>query len=298
MLVTAALIWGAAFSAQSMAGQHVGPFSLNAVRFLIGAVVLLPVAMLSERRKKATATVPKDWRVLAVGGLLCGVVLFLGSYFQQCGIERTSVGKAGFITALYIILVPLIALIFLKRRTGIATWVGVLIAVAGMYLLCMKEGFSISEGDLYVLACAVVFAVHILVVDRYSPQVNCLWLSCIQLLVAGALSMIPMFAVEKPALTDILAAWQPIVFVGVFSCGVGYTFQMLGQRNIAAPVASLILSMESVFAAIFGVLLLHESMSAREVLGSILMFVAILLVQLWTPLQEYWSRRRTEEQAP
>ena len=156
-------------------------------------------------------------------------------------------------------------------------------ALAGMYLLCIRDGFSVSEGDWYLLACALCFAVQILIVERYSPEVDCIRMSCIQFLVAGILGTIPMLTIERPAFSDILAAWQPIAFVGVFSCGVAYTCQMLGQRRVAAPIASLIMSMESVFAAVFGALLLGETMTGREIAGSVLMFLAILLVQLWRP---------------
>ena len=284
MLVATALIWGAAFSAQSVAGRFVGAFTFNATRFLIGTAALLPVIAVSNRRRRAAGgEAPQDRRALFTGGVLCGVALFLASYLQQRGIEQTAAGKAGFVTALYIVLVPLLALIFQKKRAGLAVWAGVGIALVGMYLLCMKEGFSIAEGDLYLLACALCFAVQILIVDRYSPLVDCVRMSCIQFFVAGVLGAVPMLAVERPAFSDILAAWQPIVFVGVFSCGVAYTFQMLGQRHVAAPVASLIMSMESVFAAVFGALLLHESMTGREIAGSALMLTAILLVQLWHP---------------
>lgn len=284
LLVLAALIWGAAFSAQSIAGEHVGAFTFNATRFYIGTLTLLPVIAVADRRRRvAGGGSVQNRRALWVGGVLCGVALFLASYLQQRGIEQTTAGKSGFITALYIVLVPLVALVFQKKRAGLAVWVGVALALAGMYLLCIRDGFSVSEGDWYLLACALCFAVQILIVERYSPEVDCIRMSCIQFLVAGILGTIPMLTIERPAFSDILAAWQPIAFVGVFSCGVAYTCQMLGQRRVAAPVASLIMSMESVFAAVCGALLLHERMSEREILGSVLMFLAILLVQLWRP---------------
>lgn len=284
LLVLAALIWGAAFSAQSIAGEHVGAFTFNATRFYIGTLTLLPVIVVGDRRRRATGEgTEQNRRALWIGGVLCGVALFLASYLQQRGIEQTSAGKSGFITALYIVLVPLLALVFQKKRAGLAVWVGVALALAGMYLLCIRDGFSVSEGDWYLLACALCFAVQILIVERYSPEVDCIRMSCIQFLVAGILGTIPMLTIERPAFSDILAAWQPIAFVGVFSCGVAYTCQMLGQRRVAAPIASLIMSMESVFAAVFGALLLGETMTGREIAGSVLMFLAILLVQLWRP---------------
>lgn len=284
LLVLAALIWGAAFSAQSIAGEHVGAFTFNATRFYIGTLTLLPVIAVADRRRRvAGGGSVQNRRALWVGGVLCGVALFLASYLQQRGIEQTTAGKSGFITALYIVLVPLVALVFQKKRAGLAVWVGVALALAGMYLLCIRDGFSVSEGDWYLLACALCFAVQILIVERYSPEADCIRMSCIQFLVAGILGTIPMLTIERPAFSDILAAWQPIAFVGVFSCGVAYTCQMLGQRRVAAPIASLIMSMESVFAAVFGALLLGETMTGREIAGSVLMFLAILLVQLWRP---------------
>lgn len=284
MLLLAALIWGAAFSAQSVAGRHVGAYTFNALRFLLGAVTLLPAIAVSDlRAAKAGSGRKPDRRSLLLGGALCGLALFFASYLQQCGIERTGAGKSGFITSLYIVLVPLLARIFLKKRAGLSVWVGVVVALGGMYLLCVGEDVSISAGDLYLIGCAVCFSVHILVIDRFSSRVDCLRMSCLQFLVAGLLGLLPMLTVERPAVADILAAWQPIAFVGVFSCGIAYTFQMLGQRHVPAPVASLLMSMESVFSVLFASLLLHESMRPRELLGSALMLTAILMVQLWRP---------------
>ena len=181
-------------------------------------------------------------------------------------------------------LVPIFS-IPLKKRPGLATGVGTAVALVGMYLLCMKEGFTVSTGDLYVLGCAVCFAVQIMLVDHYSPVVNGVALSCIQFFVAGVLGLIPALLLERPAVSAILAAWQPLLFVGVLSCGLAYTFQILAQRDVPAPIASLIMSLESVFAALAGVLLLNESMSTREAVGCVLMLAAVLLVQLWHPGQ-------------
>ena len=285
MLLAAALIWGTAFAAQRIAGQYIGAFTFNAVRFLIGTATLLPVILVSVRRNRRMGKpVDLGGRKLIVGGTLCGLALFFAGNLQQFGIERTTAGKAGFITALYIVLVPIFS-IPLKKRPGLATWVGTAVALVGMYLLCMKEGFTVSTGDLYVLGCAVCFAVQIMLVDHYSPVVNGVALSCIQFFVAGVLGLIPALLLERPAVSAILAAWQPLLFVGVLSCGLAYTFQILAQRDVPAPIASLIMSLESVFAALAGVLLLNESMSAREAVGCVLMLAAVLLVQLWHPGQ-------------
>lgn len=283
MLFFTALIWGTAFAAQRVAGQYIGAFTFNSARFLIGAVALLPVLAASVHRgRRLGRPVNLGGRKLVVGGVLCGVALFLAGNLQQFGIEETTAGKAGFITALYIVLVPVFS-IPLKKRPGFATWIGAAVALAGMYLLCMKEGFTVSTGDLYVLCCAVCFAVQILLIDHYSPVVNGVALSCIQFVVAGMLGCIPALLLESPTVSAVLAAWQPILFVGVISCGVAYTLQILAQRHVPAPVASLIMSLESVFAALAGVLLLNETMSAREAIGCALMLAAVLLVQLWRP---------------
>lgn len=285
MLLAAALIWGTAFAAQRIAGQYIGAFTFNAVRFLIGTATLLPVILVSVRRNRRMGKpVDLGGRKLIVGGTLCGLALFFAGNLQQFGIERTTAGKAGFITALYIVLVPIFS-IPLKKRPGLATWVGTAVALVGMYLLCMTEGFTVSTGDLYVLGCAVCFAVQIMLVDHYSPVVNGVALSCIQFFVAGVLGLIPALLLERPAVSAILAAWQPLLFVGVLSCGLAYTFQILAQRDVPAPIASLIMSLESVFAALAGVLLLNESMSTREAVGCVLMLAAVLLVQLWHPSQ-------------
>lgn len=291
MLLLTALIWGTAFAAQRIAGQYIGAFTFNAVRFLIGAATLLPVLAVSVRRSRRMGRpVDLGGRKLVVGGVLCGVALFLAGNLQQFGIEETTAGKAGFITALYIVLVPIFS-IPLKKRPGLATWIGTAVALAGMYLLCMKEGFTVSTGDLYVLCCAVCFAVQILLIDHYSPVVNGVALSCVQFVVAGTLGLIPALLLESPTVSAVLAAWQPILFVGILSCGVAYTLQILAQRHVPAPVASLIMSLESVFAALAGVLLLHETMSGREVIGCALMLAAVLLVQLWRPGQRKHSRK-------
>ena len=284
MLTLAAVIWGAAFSAQSVASEHIGPYSFNSMRFLLGAATLLPVILISDRRAARRGRCARvDRRKLLAGGSLCGTALFLACYFQQCGIARTGAGKAGFITSLYIVLVPLLSLVFLKKRAGLPVWAGVGVALCGMYLLCAWEGGAASAGDLYLLAAAAGFSVHILIIDRYSPHVDCLRMSCLQFFVAGVLALIPMLAVERPAPADVLAAWQPIAYVGVCSCGMGYTFQMLGQRDVPAPVASLLMSLESVFSALFAALLLHDFLQPRELLGSALMLTAVLVVQLWRP---------------
>ena len=216
---------------------------------------------------------------MIIGGICCGIALFVASTFQQFGVKYTTVGKAGFITAMYIILVPILG-IFLKKKVGIRIWISVLIAVAGLYLLCMTEGFRLEMGDALVLICALCFSIHILVIDHFSPLVDGVRLSCVQFVVAGTLGCLCMFLFENPDITLILQAWKPILYAGAMSSGVAYTLQIVGQKGMNPTVASLIMSLESVISAIAGFILLKQSMSLREVMGCVIMFVAIILAQL------------------
>lgn len=297
MLFLAALIWGFAFAAQSAGMDYVGPFTFNAVRCLIGAVVLVPVALwynpekknctggkieekLDDVAEKGKISWLKCNRTLLFGGISCGIFLGVATNLQQLGIMTTSVGKAGFLTALYIVLVP-VAGLFVKKHCGISVWMGVICSLSGLYLLCITgKGFSLAVGDLYLLACAVVFTGHILVIDYFAPKVNGVWMSCLQFLVAAVISAVFMFRTEVPGWSDIWAAKIPILYAGVMSCGVAYTLQILGQKNYNPTVAVLILSLESCFSVLGGFLILHETLSVRELCGCALMFVAIILAQL------------------
>ena len=287
MLFLAALIWGFAFVAQSAGMDYVGPFTFNAVRCVIGSIVLVPVALLYKPEKgESTAVEYKkgNWfqrnKTLLLGGISCGIFLGVATNLQQIGIMSTSVGKAGFLTALYIVLVP-IAGLFFKKKCGMAVWIGVVCSLAGLYLLCITEGsMRLATGDLFLLGCAVVFTGHILVIDYFAPKVNGVWMSCIQFLVAGIISAIPMVFTETPTWETIWAAKLPILYAGVMSCGVAYTLQILGQKNYNPTVAVLILSLESCFSVLGGFLILHETLSIRELSGCVLMFVAIILAQL------------------
>lgn len=280
MLALAALIWGVAFVAQSVGMDYVGPFTFNAVRNFIGSLVLIPCILFFDRRRAdAGETQPQNPKTLLTGGILCGIALAAGSSLQQIGIQYTTVGKAGFITALYIIIVPLLG-IFLRKRIGLFVWIAVALAVGGMYLLCMTETSGISRGDLFVLAGSFAFSLHILIIDHFSPLVDGVRLSCIQFFVCGLICSVPMFALEQPTMHAILSAWAPILYAGVLSCGVAYTLQVVGQKGCDPTVASLILSLESVFSALAGWVLLHQVLSFREVAGCILVFAAIILAQI------------------
>lgn len=282
LLFLTAVIWGVAFVAQSVGMDYVEPFTFNAVRNGIGAVVLLPCIGLLNRLKvrDKSETVKAQKKTLITGGILCGVLLFIGSNLQQFGIQYTTVGKAGFITAMYIVLVPVFG-IFLHKKAGIKIWAAVALAVAGLYLLCMTEGaFKLQTGDLLVLAGAVGFTFHILVIDYYSPRADGVKLSCIQFLTCAVLSAVGMLLFEEPKLSQILAAWLPILYAGVMSCGVAYTLQIIGQKGMNPTVASLILSLESVVSLLAGWVILGQKLSGRELLGCALAFAAIIIVQL------------------
>ncbi len=291
LLFLTALIWGVAFVAQSVAMDYIGPYTFNAVRSLLGGIVLVPCVFLFGQKKKSVKDeVPSKGTAIdrpgnmITGGLLCGIMLFLSTTLQQVGIQYTTVAKAGFITALYIILVPILG-IFLKKRVSFQIWISVVIAIIGLYLLCMKGSFHLGQGDFLMLVCSLCFALHILVIDHFTDKVGGVKLSCIQFFVCGLLSCILMFLFEKPAVSDILSAWLPIVYAGVFSSGVAYTLQIIGQKGTDPTIASLILSLESVVSVLAGWIILGQSLTPREILGCLLMFGAIILAQV-APVQK------------
>ena len=285
LLLLTACIWGVAFVAQSVGMEYVGPFTFNFVRSILGGLVLIPCIFFLKREKKAKAEKVSEEekkaqrKTLLAGGICCGVALCLASNFQQIGIQYTTVGKAGFITACYIVIVPVIGL-FLGKKCTKFIWAAVAMALIGLYLLCITDGFSIGKGDLLVLVCAFLFSLHILVIDYFSPKVDGVKLSCIQFLTCGILSGIPALFLEHPELSSILAAWQPILYAGVMSCGVAYTLQIIGQKNMNPTVASLILSLESCISVLAGWIILRQQLSTKEILGCVIMFAAIILAQL------------------
>lgn len=292
LLVLAAFIWGIAFVAQSTGGDAVGPYTFNCIRSVIGSAVLLPVIKLSDRlrwsRRKPENR--EDRRRLLTGGIACGVALAVASNLQQVGIYLGSpVGKAGFLTACYMLIVPVLGL-FLGKKCGWNIWLGIAIAVVGLYLLCIQGDFFIEFSDILLLLCALSFSVQILFVDHYADLVDGVRLACIQFLVCGLLSAVPMIFVDMglsssgiPVRLSALAnptAWIPILYAGVLSCGVAYTLQIIGQRGLNPTVASLLMSLESVFSVLAGWILLGEALSGREILGCVLIFGAVVLTQL------------------
>ena len=279
LLVLTALIWGCAFVAQSVGMDFVGPFTFNMARFLIGAIVLLPVIWFMDRQRKTSAEKGAGQKTLIIGGICCGIALAVASTLQQWGILFTTVGKAGFITAMYIVIVPLLG-IFIGKKVRPLIIGCVAIAVVGFYFLCMTESLRLGLGDFLVLLCAIAFSIHILVIDHFSPKVDRVKMSAIQFLTAAIISAVPTLLWEQPVFTEILQAWQPVLYAGVMSCGVAYTLQIIAQKNADPTVASLLLSLESVFSVLAGWVLLGQGLSLKELFGCVLIFCAIILAQL------------------
>ena len=279
LLVLTALIWGCAFVAQSVGMDYVGPFTFNMARFLIGAIVLLPVIWFMDRQRKTGAEKDAGQKTLIIGGICCGIALAVASTLQQWGILFTTVGKAGFITAMYIVIVPLLG-IFIGKKVRPLIIGCVAIAVVGFYFLCMTESLRLGLGDFLVLLCAIAFSIHILVIDHFSPKVDGVKMSAIQFLTAAIISAVPTLLWEQPVFTEILQAWQPVLYAGVMSCGVAYTLQIIAQKNADPTVASLLLSLESVFSVLAGWVLLGQELSLKELFGCVLIFCAIILAQL------------------
>lgn len=286
LLLLTATIWGTAFVAQSVGMDYVGPFTFNMLRCLIGGIVLIPYIFLSnkvsgsEKKRIEERETKSEKKTLITGGICCGILLALAMNFQQVGIQYTTVGRAGFITACYIIIVPLIGMTFFGKKCRSTIWAAVVLALIGLYLLCTTEEFDIGQGDFLVLICSFLFSLHILVIDHFSPLVDGVKMSCVQFFVAGIVSGIPAFLTENVVWGNILAAWQPVLFAGVLSCGIAYTLQIVGQKNMNPTVASLILSLESCIAVLAGWIILGENLTLKEMLGCIFMFAAIVLAQL------------------
>lgn len=284
ILFLAAFIWGTAFVAQSMGMDYLGPFAFNGIRSFVGGIALLPcIALLNIIGKKTEGEKNEasggNRRTLLTGGICCGLCLFAASSLQQIGIQYTTVGKAGFITAFYIVLVPVLG-IFLKKRASWKVWAAVLLSIAGLYFLCITETFTIGKGDIYVFLCALIFSVHILVIDYFAPKTDGVKMSCIQFFVVGVLSFPFMLLLETTTFAAVLKSLGPILYAGVMSSGVAYTLQIIGQKNMNPAVASLILSLESSISVLAGWVMLGQNLSAREGAGCIMMFAAIILAQI------------------
>ncbi len=300
LLLITALIWGTAFVAQKEGGA-IGAFTFNGIRTFLGGLVLIPFILINRKRVRnkslpqtdrdqgsgevtgAPADVgPLFSKIEIIGGAVCGTALFVAGSLQQFGLAFTTAGKAAFITTLYVVFCPILSLIITKKKTRPLIWLCIALDCVGLYLLCMTDSsFSIQIGDSLVILCAIAFALQMVLVDVYIGRVDGLKLSCIQFLVAGAEGMICMLIFEQPIVFgDIAANWLPILYAGVMSCGIGYTFQVLGQRYADPAIAALILCLESVFGALAGAVLLHETMTMRELTGCIIMFAVVVISNL------------------
>ena len=288
LLLLGALIWGTAFVAQSVGSGYVGPYTFLAARSWLACAFLIVLVLLRRgKARKADPGVPFwiNGRMLLRGGVFCGIALFAASAAQQVGIGTTSTAKAGFLTALYVVLVPLFGLFFRRKVSG-PVWIAVVLSVVSLYLLCIKGGFSLAPGDLLVLVCAVCFAVHILLIDHFTARCDGVKLSCLQFLFAAIWSTILALIFDT---IDFHVLWEcilPLLYVGVFSCGVGYTLQILAQKDSNPTVVTILLSLESVFAVIAGAIILHQQMSLREYIGCALMFIAVVLAQVQFPAKK------------
>lgn len=282
-LTLTALIWGVAFVAQSVGMEYVGPWTFNCVRNIIASIILIPIIFLinklENKPKEETLLNPSVRNSTIKGGIICGLFLCSASMLQQYGIVESSVGKAGFITALYIIIVPFLSL-FLHKKIGWNAWVSAIIAVVGFYIMSISGKPSIEHGDILLLGCAFLFSLQILAVDKCVIGSDAVALSWIQFLVSAIMSSIGMVIFEKPAMTDILTAWMPILYAGIMSSGIAYTLQIIGQKNVEPALASLLMSLESVFSALAGWIILKQLLRPKELIGCALVFTGVILAQL------------------
>ena len=286
MLFMTSFIWGTAFVAQSVGMDYTGPFTFNFARYIVGSLVLIPFVIFNfSKRKKQNNNESKEKsksfsiKYTILGGIGCGILLCVASSLQQFGILYShSVGKAGFLTALYIIMVPILGFFFGKKSKALI-WICVLLATAGLYLICVKEGFKFELGDIFLILCALVFSFHIMFIDFVSPKGDGVTISCIQFAVSGILCLICALFSEKIVISELLKGYFPILYAGVMSCGVAYTFQILGQKYVEPTKASLIMCLESVFATLGGFIILHEILTVKEAVGCVIVFIAIILAQ-------------------
>ena len=282
-LLLAAIIWGSAFIFQKMGMDYIGPFTFGIFRFTLGALALLPViwihGVLNKRKEKKEAITPFSDKQLIIGSLLCGLANFVAGSLQQVGLVYTTAGKAGFITSMDIVIVPLL-LLFLKKKVPFLTWVGIAIAAFGLYLLCITDGFTIQLGDGLVMACAVAYSFQILLIDYYSERVDVLKLSFLQFLLAGILSAAVAAFAETIDWNAIIDCAVPILYTAILEVSVAFTLQIAGQKSTPPAVAAIIMSLESLFSAVCGALFLGEIMSRREITGCVLMLIAFIVAQI------------------
>ena len=278
LLLTITIIWGGAFVFQNLASQYVSSFTFNFLRFFIASIALLPLSIVSYRKDVKNGN-KINAKQLIIGSVLCGGFLSLASILQQYGIQYTSVGKAGFITSSYILIIPLISLIF-KKRYGINVYIAVFLSLIGLYLLCVNDSFTFEKGDLFLLGCALCFAIQIMIIEYFAKKVNNLCLSLGQSLFSCLICILPMIFIEQPSIKQITLSLPPVLYVAIMSTVIGYTGQIVAQKHINPTIASLIMSLESVFSVIFGALILKQFLLTNELIGCIIMFISIIFSQL------------------
>ena len=282
ILLITSLIWGISFVSQSVGVKTLSPAAFNGIRTILGALVLVPVIFATDfvKKKNNTYHSEKKNKYLWLGGLVCGTALCAASTVQTYGLVYTTAGKGGFITALYILFVPIIG-IFLGKRPGINVLIGILLSLAGMYFLCLfGTDLTMNKGDAIIIVCAILFAVHIICVDYFSPRADGTKLACLQFFVSGTINIIMMLMSDTPTIQDVLSCAVPILYSGVMSCGVAYTLQIIGQKYTEPTIASILMSFESVFSVLAGWLILKDALSPAEGFGCVLMFSAIIVAQL------------------
>ena len=281
LLILASIIWGCAFVAQNVGMNYIGPWTFSTIRFLIAGFSLLAIIPILDK-KRTHVIRPKtkeEKKKLLLGSVLCGLALSIGSIVQQIAMLTVPVAKAGFLTTLYVLFVPIITLLF-GKKIPLKVWIGIAIALFGLYLLSMAGNLALGIGEIFLILAAFLFAIHIIIIGHFSTRVDPVRLSCGQLLIGGFATVIPMIVIERPTITSILAAYIPLLYTGIFSSCVAYTLQIFAQKEANPTIAGMLLSLESVFAALAGYLILNQVLNTRELIGCALIFIAIVIAQL------------------
>ena len=281
LLILASIIWGCAFVAQNVGMNYIGPWTFSTIRFLIAGFSLLAIIPILDK-KRTHVIHPKtkeEKQKLLLGSVLCGLALSIGSIVQQIAMLSVPVAKAGFLTTLYVLFVPIITLLF-GKKIPLKVWIGIAMALFGLYLLSMAGNLALGIGEMFLVLAAFLFAIHIIIIGYFSTRVDPVRLSCGQLLIGGFATIIPMIVIERPTITSILAAYIPLLYTGIFSSCVAYTLQIFAQKEANPTIAGMLLSLESVFAALAGYLILNQVLNTRELIGCVLIFIAIVIAQL------------------
>ena len=281
LLILASIIWGCAFVAQNVGMNYIGPWTFSTIRFLIAGFSLLAIIpILDKKRTHVIRPKTKEKKQkLLLGSVLCGLALSIGSIVQQIAMLTVPVAKAGFLTTLYVLFVPIITLLF-GKKIPLKVWIGIAMALFGLYLLSMAGNLALGIGEIFLILAAFLFAIHIIIIGHFSTRVDPVRLSCGQLLIGGFATVIPMIVIERPTITSILAAYIPLLYTGIFSSCVAYTLQIFAQKEANPTIAGMLLSLESVFAALAGYLILNQVLNTRELIGCVLIFIAIVIAQL------------------